>query len=133
MEYFIKNYVELFKNMYPFYYPDENLLYYTVYPKWSKEEISASEMQDNFFKRFPYIQLRNTEEIRYNFMFYIMIKPFFYTESNTNISNTIGNTFFNANYTCYKVWDYTVRDIIIMCPEFNKYFEFIKTFRYTLF
>jgi hypothetical protein len=130
--YLLKNFSKLFAKMYPFYYPDEDLLYYTIYPNWSSIEISANEMQSNFFDRYPYVNIIK-KQIRYNFNFYIFTKPFIFCEKNTNTFLNINNTLFNANHMCYEIWDTAIKNIIKIHPELNKYFEFIKTFRYTLF
>ena len=55
-----------------------------------------------------------------------IVKPFIYSDNNNY-------TLFSSNHTCYGLWDEAVSKIIIKYPELIKYFEFIKTFRYTLF
>jgi hypothetical protein len=124
--YILDNYPKYFAKIYPYYMPDEDLLYYTVYPNWSNEQIDCSEIQSNFI-RLPYINILKKNKItKYNFNLFVIIKPFIY-------SQILNNTLFNANYTCYEIWDIAIKNIIKIYPELNKYFEYIKTFRYTLF
>ena len=124
--YMLENYTKYCSKIYPFYMPDEDLLYYVIYPNWSNKQINCNEIQSNF-KRIPYINIlkKNVKHI-YNFSLYVVLKPFLYGE----IKN---NTLFNSNYICYKVWDDAIKNIIKLYPSLIKYFEFIKTFRYTLF
>jgi hypothetical protein len=131
--YLIKNYSKLFEKQYHFFKSDEDLLYYTIYPHWSKEQIDYNEFQQNYLIRYPYIKTIYKKELIYNFNLYVIIKPFIYNDTNTNITFNVNSTFFNANHTCYKLWDLTVKDIIIKYPHLYKYFEFIITYRYTLF
>jgi hypothetical protein len=131
--YLLENYSKLFAKQYDFFTPDEDLLYYTIYPHWSKEQINYNNFQDNLFMRYPYINSINKKESLYNFNLYVIIKPFIYNDTNPNVAFNINSTFFNANHTCYKLWDLSVKDIIIKYPQLYKYFEFITTYRYTLF
>jgi hypothetical protein len=133
MLYLLENYNKLFAKQFNFFLPDENLSYYTIYPHWSKEQINYSEIQSNLFMRYPYIKSINKKESLYNFNLYVIIKPFIYNDTNTNVAFNVNSTFFNANHTCYKLWDLAVKDIIIKYPQLYKYFEFITTYRYTLF
>ena len=80
-----------------------------------------------FGNRFPYVQMKTKEPTKYNFNLLVLQKPFIYCDRD-NVSNL-----FVANNTCYGLWDEAVAKIIIKYPELSKYFEFIKTFRYTLF
>ena len=125
--YLLKNYERIFENQYDYYLPDEDLLYYTLYPNWSDKQIDGNEIKYNdFLGRFPYIHQQKKEKYKYNFYLIVNLKPFLY-----NIQDD--NTLFTSNNTCYDLWDEGASDLIIKYPELNKYFEFIKTFRYTLF
>ena len=124
--YLLENYIDIFAKQYKYYLPDEDLLYYTVYPNWSKNQIDCNEIASNYISdRYPYIKTLK-EPIKYNFNLLVIEKPFMYS-LNPN------STLFNSNQTCYKSWDEAVAGAILKYPELDKYFEFIKTFRYTLF
>jgi hypothetical protein len=138
--YISKNYYKLFKNTYIFNTPDENIIYYSVYPNWSKKQIDYNEIYSNLYMRWPYLNVlpKDIDKIqKYNFSTNIIIKPFLYNDSNSNKESErryqINSTFFNANHICYKLWDLAIAEIIKLYPELYKYVEFIKTYRYTLF
>ena len=135
--YIAKNYYELFKNKYSFNTPDEDIIYYTVYPNWSKKQIDFNEIYSNLSMRWPYIKVlhKNIDKTQqYNFSTNIVVKPFLYNDTNMNCFTTNCNsTFFNANHTCYKLWDLSAAAIIKLYPELYKYVEFIETYRYNLF
>ena len=135
--YISKNYYKLFKNQYIFNGPDENIIYYTVYPNWSKKQIDFNEIYSNLYIRNPYLKilLKDKDKIKeYNFSTNIVIKPFLYNDTNmNNYSINCNSTFFNANHTCYKLWDLAIAEIIKLYPQLYKYVEYIKTYRYTLF
>ena len=133
--YLLNNYSKLFETQYHFFMPDEDLLFYTIFPHWSKEQINYNEIQGNYVTRYPYIKCDNKKELLYNFNLYVSVKPFIYTDTYINYIgiNNVNSTFFNANHVCYELWDLAVKDIIIKYPYLYKYFEFITTYRYTLF
>ena len=125
--YLMDNYAKIFAKQHSFMLPDEDLEYYTLYPHWSKNQINRDEIASNYINdRHPYIQINKKETTIYNFNLFVIVKPFIYCDNNNY-------TLFSSNHTCYGLWDEAVSKIIIKYPELNKYFEFIKTFRYTLF
>ena len=139
--YLLQNYSNIFDNEKFFYLPDENLLYYTIYPHWSNKQIDFNEIQANLYVRIPYINyIKKKEKHLYNFNLYIIIKPFLYNDNGddngddeSNFITMDNSTFYNANHMCYEIWDISINKIIKMYPILNKYVEYIKTYRYTKF
>jgi hypothetical protein len=121
--YLINNFLKYFDLKH--YTPDETIIFYTLYPNWSNIQINQSDIKNNSIRRDPYINMNNINNNNITFNMYVIYKPFLY--------NKKYKTFFLANHTCYQKWDEAVKLIIIKYPELYKYFEFIKTFRYTLF
>ena len=126
--YLIKNYTIIYKDrLKSISTPEENVLFFTIYPHWEKERIDINEIRTNFFNKIPYVQT-NKKNKHYNFNLNVVHKPFLY-----NYYTDIDNNFFIVNFNYYKIWDENAKNIIIKYPQFKKYYEFIKTFRYTLF
>jgi hypothetical protein len=123
--YINNNYSKYFENNL-FFTPDEDIFYYTIYPNWSSKQIKYDDIKSNAFRN-PYINLYNKNYLKYIFESYVIFKPFKYIKTNES------NALFNINHTCYKIWDETIKKIIIKYPKLYKYVEYIKTFRETLF
>ena len=126
--YLLENYNNIFvKETLSLSTPDENLEFFTVYPNWIELRIDINEIRNNFFNKTPYI---HTGKIKkpYNFNLFVRFKPFLY-----NFFEKIDNTMFTTNFDYYQVWDLAIKSLIKDFPELYCYFEYIKTFRYTLF
>ena len=72
----------------------------------------------------PYINEYKLIDI--SIQFYVEIKPFRYSL----IRDINDYNFFTYNNDCYLEWDLIVQQLIIKYPYLNKYFKYIKTFRY---
>ena len=120
--YIIQNFVNLFTNYVSGHTTDEDILFYTIYPHWGTK----------ILENLSYgIFLLNTQHlINNNYHLYpnMANKQFRYP-----VSNNYNRFLFNNTYHTYNSWDETVKKLVISYPELNKYFEFIKTYRYTKF
>ena len=129
--YLTENYNFIFKNIYSLFTKDEDVIYYTVYPHWgyNGEEFVFDDyiFRTNSLRR-PYF---NTIEKIWNYSIelYVGQKPFLYPLKDENEERNM----YNNNNNCYKSWDKVVPLIIKKYPKFNKYFQYIKTFRITDF
>ena len=113
-----ENYVSYFTN-------DEDHAYYTIYPNWDKNLLDNKILENNWY-RMPYINEYKLTET--SIQFYVYDKPFKF-----NNDNLLEYNFFIINHDCYMDWDIIVLKLITKYPILIKYFEYIKTFRYTLF
>ena len=104
--YLTKYYQKVFGNLYFERGIDETVLYFSIYPDWSKKLIAKwTRCKDNF---------RNKNCPIYHYQIH---KPFkkSVNESNTELS--------------FNVWDSIVKDFLHKYPECIKYYKDIKTFR----
>jgi hypothetical protein len=106
---------------------DEDLIFYTVYPHWNNERLDEGLFKTNYF-RLPYIKIK---QLNYDYYveLYMGIKPFFYP----NGENVKERDMYNNNNYCYYNWDIGAKELLEKYKSFNKYFEYIKTFRYVEF
>lgn len=123
--YLIKNYGKFFisKNYFSYFTPDEDIIFFTVYPNWNATPLPNL----LYFNVLPNIQNNNNDN--YPLYGYVRIKPFRYPLINDFYERFLFNNFLSY----YSKWDDIVRLLIIQYPELLKYFEYIKTFRYTNF
>jgi len=102
---------------------DEDIIFYAIYPHWNNKILD-----ENLFKtndnRLPYIDMKKIN-YDYSVEFYMGIKPFLYP----NGENIKERNMYNNNNYCYHYWDHGVKELLKKNPNFNKYFEYIKTFR----
>ena len=124
--YIAENYNNLFGNDYSYFTPDEDVLFYTIFPNWSKTILSQTE-QLVYNNPKPRIQMDVNDD--YLIYCYIRIKPFRYPL----LPNFEERFLFNNYYSFYNKWDLVVKVLIKTFPEFKKYYDFIKTYRYTDF
>jgi len=127
--YLLNNFFNIFEKFdHTIRMPDEDLLFYTVYPNWSEKQINVEDIKYNF-ERLPNIDkiyINRVENRQYEFNIFVRIKPFMYSYNNNN-------TMFTANHSCYDLWDNAIKKILTNYPQLHKYVDFIKTFRYTNF
>jgi hypothetical protein len=102
---------------------DEDIIFYAVYPHWNNEILDENLFKTNY-NRLPYIDMKKID-YDYSVEFYMGIKPFLYP----NGENIKERNMYNNNNNCYYYWDYGVKNLLKKYKNFNKYFEYIKTFR----
>ena len=127
--YIVENYNELLGKQHgeSYFTPDEDVLFYTVYPKWNKTLFNETEKLLTYWNNKPNIQMNINDN--YLIYCYVRIKPFRYPL----IEGYVDKSLFNNNLSFYNKWDLVVKQLIEKYLEFKKYFEFIKTYRYTNF
>ena len=126
--YIINNYTKIFDNdYYSLFTYDEDVMYYAIYPYWNKNNINS----DIFYNTYPVpnFQIEDKERRTYPVMTNALLKPFRYPL----IKQKIERNFFINDCVNYKDWDDGVNLLIKKFPKFKKYFEYIKTYRYTNF
>lgn len=126
--YLLNNYQEIFGNKITCFTKDEDIIFYTIYPNWNDKLLNSILFKTNFL-RFPYFNKNLKNDIPYSVETYMGLKPFMYP----NDDDILERDMFNNNNNCYKKWDLSAKILLENNPLFNKYFEYIKTFRYTEF
>lgn len=124
-QYLIKNYNTVFKNHNTLYTIDETITFYTIFPNWNRKPLNTECFQFNWsINPYPIKHKYN-----YSIHIYMIEKQFRYSIA-PNIKN---RNMFSLNYAYLYTWDLAVKKLIKKFPDFIKYFEYIKTFRYTAF
>lgn len=123
--YLTNNYDYIFKNIVKFYTKDEDIIFYTVYPNWNKDILDDNLFYTNStIYSIPYIH-KNTVEYDTKVELFMGIKPFMYPLS----KDIYERNMFENNYICYIKWDNATKNLLKTYPEFEIYYNFIKTFR----
>ena len=125
--YLTSNYSNIFKNSESCFKKDEDIIFYSVYPNWNDKYIDQNLFKDNYQKN-PYIESKE-KKYQYSIELYMGFKPFLYPSGN----EVIERNKFNINYNCFYHWDISAKYILNNYENMNKYFDFIKTFRYVSF
>ena len=120
--YIIQNYLTLFENYFSGHTVDEDILYYIIYPHWGLK------LLENILYSVYTLNIQNNTNMNYNLFSSMVDKSFRYT-----IANKDNRFLFNNTLNIYNNFDTIVRTLLITYPDFNKYYEFIKTYRYTKF
>ena len=120
--YIIDNYLTLFENYISLYTTDEDILYYTIYPHW------GTKLLDSNLYNIYLLNIQNKVNNNYQIYPNMANKQFRYT-----IYFKDGRFLFNNTPESYNKWDDSVKKLLVSYPELTKYFEFIKTYRYTKF
>ena len=126
--YLISNYSKFFNdNFNSLFTYDEDIMYYSIYPHWNNIVIN----DDIFFNLIvhPNFQKDISDKNKYSVMLNARLKPFRYPL----IKDNRERSFYTNNGFNYKYWDENVNKLIEEYQEFKKYFEYIKTYRYTQF
>jgi hypothetical protein len=116
--YLIQNYNIYFKNLYFCRGVDEVILFYSIYPNWSKKYLDLDWMCDG-----------NTTEPKRkkcDIIYFQILKPF---EPITNQPQHIVQRY----YQNYQIWDDIVKILLIQFPQFKDYFKHISHFRNATF
>ena len=113
------------KNWHSYFTDDEDHTYYTIYPNWDKNLLDNKILENNWH-RMPYINEYKLTDT--SIQFYVYHKPFRFNNNDKEEYN-----FFIINHDCYLDWDIIVLQLITKYPILKKYFQYIKTFRNTLF
>ena len=123
--YLIENYSTIFnsKKFYSLYTVDEDIFYYSIFPNWNSQTIN----NEFFCNSFPQQKFESKTHLKlYPIMLNMALKPFRYPLLREDTERFL----FNNDKQYYKFWDERVNILIAKYPEFKKYFEYIKTFRY---
>jgi hypothetical protein len=131
IEYILKNYDIIFKKLFFIIPKMANVIYYTIFPDWSEQRFEFDLINYNF-ERIPYINSRPTS---YNIDCYIDDYYAIYTPFNFHnlYSDIPERNKFNLNNKNFKKWDLLVIELLKKFPKYSKFFDFIKTYRNTLF
>ena len=129
-EYIMKNYEIIFKNLFFMIPKMANIIYYTFFPNWSEKKFDLNLINYNF-QRLPYININ----IDFYNDFYI---DYYYTPY---VPNNFYNMYmdmrerskYNLNNMNFEKWDLMVSRLLEQFPKYYKFFDFIKTYRNTLF
>jgi alpha-N-acetylglucosamine transferase len=125
--YLIENYSKIFKKYYFHFTYDENILYYAIEDEWEKD---INKQFDTYIinkgDTIPYYD-RNYNN-NYCIQNFTKQKP-----TRFIINNYIESDFYTNNLFTFREWDKCVKKLIKKHPKFKKYYEYIKTYRYTLF
>ena len=122
-EYLCENYKIIFNNLYFFVELPSNITYFTLYPHWNTERFENNLISCNF-SNYPNIDIKYISKKDPYINYYFSKKPFHYYKDNSK---------FKLNDSSYKKWDENVKRILDEHPQYKNIFEYIKTFRYTLF
>ena len=127
--YLTNNYDYIFKNLTKLYTKDEDIIYYTVYPNWNKELLNDNIFYTNAtIYSIPFIN-KNIIDYDTHVELFMAIKPFMYPLAREIKERNM----FENNLTCYKKWDIATKHLLKEFPDFEIYYNFIKTFRLTNF
>ena len=129
VSYLLKYYDLIFKDLYFCIPKMSNLVYYLIYPNWTNESFDL-DIKIHFLK-VPYINMGYTFPNNYYIECYYSQNPF--TNSIINFFDTFEESKFQGNKSNYENWDKNVKKILNEHPEYKIFFEYIKTYRETLF
>jgi len=108
--------------------------YYTIYPNWNNESFDKNLINYNL-EIDCNINLYKKYDNYFDIESYVYIEPeckkFFYQKN--KFINLKEFSKFNLNLINFNNWDLSVKELLKDFPEFSIYFDYIKTYRYTLF
>jgi hypothetical protein len=124
----IHNYTKIFENLFIIRGVDETIIYYSIYPYWSKETLPKNLGCSEFYGRIPFYNYDPKKGKRYcKFYHFQFIKPFRLHPQNIEKNKK------NVTYINFKKWDEEAKKLLSKYPQFKKYFTHIKEHRYTWF
>jgi alpha-N-acetylglucosamine transferase len=126
--YLLNNYESIFGNKITCFTKDEDIIFYTIYPNWDEKLLDSILFKTNY-SRESYYETEEKNNSKYSVELYMGLKPFIYP----NNDDVLERNMYNNNNNCYYQWDLGAKNLLLNYPSFNKYFEYIKTFRYTHF
>lgn len=126
--YLINNYFDIFKNYYYHFTYDENVLYYSIEHDWEKD-VNKQFNTELIGKGKLHTKQDRNDNYDYFIQNYTKEKPFRF-DLNKEI---LDKDFYSSDLTIYNDWDLCVSRLVKIYPDYLKYFEYIKTYRYTLF
>jgi len=126
--YLLNNYNKYFLDLIQYYTNDENIFYYTIFPDWDYNKLDETKFEDAFLFLNPKIDI-NYDNSNYEAQLNVGYKPFMYPY-NIDLKN---KDKFSIDFYCYNVWDIAAKKLLKKFKTLNKYFEHIKTYRYTKF
>ena len=118
----IQNYLSLFDNYINTFSFDEDIIYYTIYPHW------GTKLLDDLSYYPTYVNIQHNINTNYHIFSNMRHKPFRFS-----LIDKENRFLFNNSFIIYNNWDLVVKKLLISYPELSKYFQFIKTYRITLF
>ena len=129
--YLIDNFQYIFKDNYLLGTYDQIILYFTIFPNWSNVKLPK------FFINYNYITYPDIDFYKKykddSYIDYYWITDLPYIFHNKSYERIIERNNFSMNFINFKKWDISVKKLLIDFPQFNKYFEYIKTYRKTYF
>ena len=122
-EYLTENYNIIFNNLKFLIPAPSNILYFSIYPHWNNERFDDKLINYNFL-RVPNIDIKYIGRDEYYIEYYYLNPSYSFMRDKTRFKLSLNN---------YIKWDKTVKRILDENPEYIKFFEYIKTYRNTLF
>jgi hypothetical protein len=117
-----------------FFTNDESIIYYTIFPNWNNNQLDQSKFIESIYNdlnknidknsNINYYK-NNNYEVSLNMAF----KPFLYPYFKQIYFNNRDK--FSLDFTLYNIWDNAAKKMLKKFKELTKYFEHIKTYRYT--
>lgn len=123
--YINKNYESIFGDLYFFTPKIANILYYTIYPSWNIEPFD----EDLIYFNFPFLNI-DRDISNHNCYVDSYFGPTPYHKH--TIDKKICSKFQLVKQNYYK-WDAIIKKILEKHPEYNIFFEHIRTYRNVLF
>ena len=124
-QYLCDNYFIIFNKLYFFIPKHSNILYYTIFPKWTEEPFDEN-IVNFMWVYYPNIDIKYIDKYKYYVEYYstIMQAPYFFKLEESK---------FQLNKKQYIKWDENVKKILKQYPEYEIFFSYIRTYRNTLF
>ena len=126
MLYILDNYKEITKDLYIITPIFMQILYYTIFPNWNKERFDIDIINYNYIRK-PYIELT---ENKYMLDYYV---DYFFSYSPNRYEDIKTKTKFNLNIINFEKWDLLVKRILEENPNYESIYNYIRTYRETLF
>lgn len=124
-EYLCENYFIIFNKLYFFSPKHSNILYYTIFPKWTEKPFDTN-IVNFMWLYYPNIDIKYIDKYKYYVEYYnvLMQAPYFFKLEESK---------FQLNKRNYIKWDENVKKILKQYPEYEIFFGYIRTYRNTLF
>ena len=127
-KYISQNMNDIFKSIFITAGLENMILYYTIFPNWNDKHFDKDIVNYNY-KRLPNIDMNLSEKY---FTDYYVDHFFAYNPTGFNGYNN-NRSKFNLNDFIFEKWDKNVDRILKENPKYNYIFQYIQTYRETLF